>query len=54
MVMMDGSSVIEMKVTDVVEPDYEGSDQFHFVGSFKMTNKEHLSQEGKLICFVYR
>ncbi|MEA9355642.1 hypothetical protein SHI21_05505 [Bacteriovorax sp. PP10] len=54
MVMMDGDSVIEMKVTDVIEPDYEGSDQTHFIGSYKMMNKDHPSEEGKLICFVYR
>lgn len=52
--MVDGDSTIEMKVTDVKEPDYEGSDQFHYAGSFKMTKKDHLSIEGKLICFVYR
>lgn len=52
--MVDGDSTIEMKVTDVREPDYEGSDQFHFVGFYKLIKKDHVPLEGKLICFVYR
>lgn len=52
--MIDGKTIIEMKVTDVMEPDYEGSDQFHFKGTFKMLTKGSLPQEGKLFCFVYR
>lgn len=52
--MIDGDSIIEMKVTDIKEPDYEGSDQFHFAGSFKMKTKGVYSDEGKLFCFVYR
>lgn len=51
--MLDGDSTIEMKVTSILEPDYEGSDRFHFAGSYKLKTKKHLT-EGKLFCFVYR
>ncbi|MBY0412619.1 MAG: hypothetical protein K2Q18_00565, partial [Bdellovibrionales bacterium] len=50
--MLDGDTVVEMKITDKLEPDYEGASSTHFKGTFKVTKANGKVSTGKLGCFV--
>lgn len=52
--IVDGNNVIEMIITNKTAPDYDGSQNSHYKGSFKLTKANGKIVKGKLVCFVNR